>query len=161
MSDHVARILKQWTIHRPDLDCSPMGVIGRVERMSKFLGPSLTSVFNDLDLSRIEFDILATLRRADHALTPTELYQDTMLSSGAMSTRLDHLEKKGWLERSPSATDRRSCQVSLTPSGKAKIDHALNLHVENEHKLLSALSPAEQQTLATLLGKWLAHHEDR
>mgnify|MGYP005997610257 FL=1 len=161
MSDHVSKILEQWVNHRPDLDCSPMGVIGRIERMSKFLAPAIESLVHSFDLSRIEFDILATLRRSSGPLTPTQLYQDTMLSSGAMSTRLEHLVNKGWIKREPSPSDRRSCTVELTQTGRENIDAIVTQHVNNERDLLQSLSLEEQEQLASLLAKWLSHHESK
>lgn len=159
MADHVEQILNQWKKHRPDLDCSPMGVIGRMSRMTKFMESPITETINQHELSQIEFDILATLRRSDEALTPTQLYKDNLLSSGATSTKLDQLEKKGWLIRKPSEHDRRSCFISLTKEGQEKIDMALNAHVENETALLNALSEEEQDQLAALLQKWLVDYE--
>ncbi|GAB3476503.1 MarR family winged helix-turn-helix transcriptional regulator [Marinomonas epiphytica] len=161
MKDHVDKILTQWKKHKPELNCSPMGVMGRVERMGKFIAPNIDNTINQFGLTRIEFDILATLRRSDSSLTPTQLYQDTMLSSGTMSTRLEHIVKKGWIERSASTHDRRSCTITLTTTGLELIDKVLAEHVENEARLLACLSQAEQEQLAHLLGKWLAHYESQ
>lgn len=159
MTDHVSHILQQWLKHKPELDCSPMGILGRVDRMSKFASTLVDQTIFQFDLSRIEFDILATLRRSDTALTPTQLYQDTLLSSGAMSTKLELLVKKGWLVRRPSPNDRRSCTVELSELGREKIDTVLTHHVENEHRILDCFSEKEQKQMANLLAKWLAHYE--
>ncbi|KDM93303.1 MarR family winged helix-turn-helix transcriptional regulator [Photobacterium galatheae] len=157
--DHVDKLLAQWRECRPDLDCSPMGVIGRISRTSRIVDKQLLKAFKKHDLSAIEFDILATLRRTQSALTPTELYQTLMLSSGAMSTRIDALVKRGLIERIASAQDRRSCSVELTAAGVALVDQALEDHVENERNILEPLTADEQNELAVLLRKWLLHHE--
>ncbi|MBV7300293.1 MarR family winged helix-turn-helix transcriptional regulator [Enterovibrio paralichthyis] len=158
-ADHVDSILAQWKERRPDLDCSPMGVIGRLGRATQLITPRLEKAFKAYDLSNIEFDILASLRRAGVAVTPTDLYQTLMLSSGAMSTRLDGLVKRGLVERHASETDRRSCLVTLTEKGIAVIDEAVEAHVENERQILKALNEDEQAQLAALLRKWLAANE--
>ncbi|GAA4500421.1 MarR family transcriptional regulator [Pseudaeromonas paramecii] len=157
--DHVDQILAQWARERPDLDCSPMAVWGRLSRMAALAERAIEQPFKALGLSRTDFDVLATLRRAGRPLTPTELYQSAMLSSGAMTARLDKLEAQGWVQRSPSSQDRRSLVVSLTVEGRRLADEAVTRHVANEQQLLAPLSPEEQQQLAGLLRRWLQAHE--
>ncbi|MBE1275374.1 MarR family winged helix-turn-helix transcriptional regulator [Enterovibrio baiacu] len=157
--DHVDTILAQWQVQRPDLDCSPMGVIGRMDRANHLMKLGLEDVFKQFGLMSSEFDILATLRRAGEPVTPTEMYQILMFSSGAMSTRVDGLVKRGLVVRQASETDRRSCLVTLTDEGRTLIDTVVAVHVENEHKMLNALTEKEQATLASLLRKWLAANE--
>ncbi|WCN12871.1 MarR family transcriptional regulator [Marinomonas mediterranea] len=159
MNDHVDFILQQWKEARPELDCSPMGAIGRLNRISKFLGTQIDECITSFGISRLEFDILATLRRAEAALTPTQLYKDTMLSSGAMSTRLDALEKRGLVARIASKEDRRSVVVELTNEGREFIDEVVEAHVDNEKNLLDVFSDEEEAQLNSLLRKWLSHYE--
>lgn len=159
MSDHVTKLLQQWQTVRPELDASPMGIIGRIGRMEKFLTPAIESVIQQHGMTRIEFDLMATLRRANGALTPTELYKTTMLSSGAVSSKLDKLVEKQWVERLLNEEDRRSCRVVLTKQGLDVIDPAVEAHVENQKKLLESLTCEEQQTLGNLLAKWLGEYE--
>ncbi|USH04549.1 MarR family transcriptional regulator [Grimontia kaedaensis] len=158
-ADHVDTIIAQWATQKPDLDCSPMGVIGRLGRAKQIITPKLDDVFKQNELSSIEFDILASLRRAGEPVTPTDLYQTLMLSSGAMSTRVDGLVKRGLVIRQASDTDRRSCLVTLTEEGKALIDKVIEQHVENERQILAVLSKEEQTQLAGLLRKWLVANE--
>ncbi|CAG8999202.1 MAG: hypothetical protein CENE_01171 [Candidatus Celerinatantimonas neptuna] len=157
--DHIDRILQQWQQQRPDLDCSPMAVLGRLSRIQPSVQKQLNTVFSSFDLSTIEFDILATLRRSGKPLTPTELYQTLMLSSGAMSTRLEKLVKRGLLERLANAEDRRSCTIELTSKGLKLIDKALEAHIANEKIILKPLDQNEQIQLASLLRRWLIHCE--
>ncbi len=157
--DHVDTILAQWQVQRPDLDCSPMGVIGRMDRANHLMKLGLEEVFKQFGLMSSEFDILATLRRAGEPVTPTEMYQILMFSSGAMSTRVDGLVKRGLVVRQASETDRRSCLVTLTDEGRTLIDTVVSTHVDNEHQMLNALTEKEQATLASLLRKWLAANE--
>jgi len=113
-------------------------------------------VFKQHGLSSIEFDILATMRRSDPTgITPTELYKTLMLSSGAVSTRLEQLVKLGWVKRVSSEQDRRSCKVILTPEGIEIIDTAVDAHVNNLDNMLNVLTDSEQEQLANLLRKVL------
>jgi DNA-binding MarR family transcriptional regulator len=151
--DKVDELLTQWRNVRPDLDCSAMGVVGRLRRTSEAWKRQLDLVFKQHELRSIEFDILATMRRMDVAVTPTELYQTLMLSSGAVSTRIEDLVKRGLVQRVASEQDRRSCKVVLTPSGVDLVDNALNDHVANMNSMVSVLSCSEQEQLASLLKK--------
>ncbi|MCQ8229717.1 MULTISPECIES: MarR family winged helix-turn-helix transcriptional regulator [Pantoea] len=157
--DHVDRLLVQWLQQRPDLDCSPMGVLGRISRMSRIVDKKLDKTFKNNDLSAIEFDILAALRRFNSLTTPTELYQTLMLSSGAMSTRVEQLVQRDLIERIYSEEDRRSCNLSLTKKGKSLIDKAISEHVANEDEILNPLSQEQREQLASLLRSWLLANE--
>ncbi|WP_414932747.1 MarR family winged helix-turn-helix transcriptional regulator [Vibrio europaeus] len=160
-SDSVDSILAQWKQARPDLNCSSMGVVGRLRRTSNLWKSKMDSVFKQHGLSSIEFDILATMRRSDaHGITPTELYKTLMLSSGAMSTRIEHLVKQELVERVFSEHDRRSCKVILTNKGIELVDNALNDHVANMNNMLSTLNQDEQDQLANLLRKVLLSETD-
>lgn len=143
--DAVDTILAQWKRERPDLDCSPMGPIGRLRRCAVLLEQQLELTFAEFGLSAWEFDMLATLRRAGtpHILTPTELFSTLMVTSGTMTHRLKRLESRGFIVRQVNTEDARSMLVQLTDEGLALIDRAVETHVENERQLLSAL-PAEK-----------------
>ena len=157
--DHVDLLLKQWQEVKPNIDCSPMAVIGRLARINSLMMKGLNPIFEEVELSHVEFDILASLRRNKVKMTPTELYKGLMLSSGAMSTRLDNLVHRGLIERQLSEHDRRSCTVELTASGIKLIDRAVAAHVANEKQLLAPLNQSEQKKLAALMRKWLLAHE--
>ncbi|GEM77474.1 MarR family winged helix-turn-helix transcriptional regulator [Vibrio sagamiensis] len=157
--DHVDRLLVQWHHQRPDLDCSPMAVVGRLSRMSRMFDSKINATFKKHSLSSVEFDILATLRRFNEPMTPTELYQTLMLSSGAMSTRIEKLVQRGFIERIASSEDRRSCRVVLTPEGSIHINKALEDHVVNEKKMLEPLSNEQCEQLSQLLRAWLLANE--
>lgn len=154
--DRAAKAIEQWARERPDLDASPMLVLGRLNEASSLIARErLAPLFARFGLQAGEFDVLATLRRSGqpYALTPTALYEATMVTSGAMTNRLDRLEKAGLILRGPHPNDRRGIVVQLTEKGLALIDEALTAHVANEHEILAGLSSAERETLALLLGK--------
>lgn len=133
-----------------------MAVLGRLNEASSLIARErLAPLFARFGLQSGEFDVLATLRRsgAPYALTPTALYEATMVTSGAMTNRLDRLEQSGLIMRGPHPNDRRGVVVQLTGKGLALIDEALTAHVANEHGILSSLTRQEQDTLARLLEK--------
>ncbi len=155
--DAVDSITDQWTRERPDLDPSPMGVVGRISRIATRIQPELDQVFAAYGLSSGDFDVLATLRRGSHPhrLAPGQLARSTMLTTGGMTKRLDRLERKGLVRRAPDPHDRRGTLVELTESGRAVVDEAVVAHVANEERLLAALSPAKRAQLAGLLRELL------
>ncbi|MEF3089318.1 MarR family transcriptional regulator [Raoultella scottia] len=148
-ADAVDRILEQWKRERPDLDCSPMGPIGRLKRCAMLLEPRVEAAFIRHDLVRWEFDMLATLRRAGEpfTLSPTQLFSTLMITSGTMTHRLKALEKRGFIHRLANPQDARSMLVALTPEGRERIDRAVETHVENERQLLAGLSAEQRQRL--------------
>ena len=157
--DRAARAVEQWRRERPDLDVSPMAVLGRLSQASFVIARErLNPLFARFGLQSGEFDVLATLRRSGppFALTPTALYEATMVTSGAMTNRLDRLEKAGLIARGPHPEDRRGVIVQLTKKGRTLIDEAVTAHVENEHQMLSGLTREERDRLAALLEKLIA-----
>jgi DNA-binding MarR family transcriptional regulator len=151
MADHVDEVLAQWAAVRPDLDASPMGVIGRLSRLTRLIDGELRRTFAAHDLDAASFDVLATLRRNDRSLTPAELMRSSMVTSGAITQRLDRLAGRGLVTRTPSRTDGRVVHVSLTDEGRALIDRALPDHVATEHRILASLDATERAALAGTL----------
>jgi DNA-binding MarR family transcriptional regulator len=154
--DHVGRIIAQWGEQRPDLDVSPMGLLGRLHRLGARLNVELRPVFAEAGLGDGDFDVLAAMRRTGPApeLTPSELAATTMVTSGAITKRLDRLERAGLVSRTVSDTDGRSRRVTLTPQGRRLVDRLVEQHVANEHRLVSGLSVQEREQLAGLLEAW-------
>ncbi|MEV6152465.1 MarR family transcriptional regulator [Nonomuraea sp. NPDC052129] len=148
MTDHVDRVLEQWAEQRPDLDVSPMAIIGRLSRLSRLIGTELTRTFSAHGLDSASFDVLATLRRNGRSLTPAELMKSAMVTSGAITQRLDRLQSRGLVSRTPSEKDGRVVYVALTEEGRELIDRVLPDHVETERRLLAALSEPRRAALA-------------
>src|SRR5437868_4076950 len=132
--DRVDRILEQWKRELPELDRAPMGVLGRISRLSELADREFDAVFSTYGLTGGEFDVLAALRRsgAPYRLTPTELSRALLVSSGGMTKRLKRLESTGLVRRVPSAEDGRSSSVALTAKGRRVVEDAVAAHVENE-----------------------------
>jgi DNA-binding MarR family transcriptional regulator len=160
--DHVDQIMEQWADTFPDLDVSAMGIVSRISRISQHIDKKLQLIFSGYDLVAGEFDVLATLRRSGHPyqLTPTELFSALMLSSGAMTNRLDRLEAAGLIERQPNPEDRRGLLVKLTERGTELMDKAYPAHMANEEDILSRLSKDEREAMTDLLRKLLLSFEE-
>ncbi|MGV9666848.1 MarR family winged helix-turn-helix transcriptional regulator [Nocardia niigatensis] len=156
MPDAVDQITAAWRQQRPDVDTSPMEIFGRLARLGRIVDRELSDFFRTQGLERWEFDVLATLRRAgnESGLSAGALNKAAMITSGAITNRIDRLTAKGWVERVPDPKDRRAIQVHLTDSGRALIDRILPLHMENEQRLLADLSPADREALIPLLRKF-------
>jgi len=154
-TDGVDAILEQWRRERPDLDTSPIGVIGRISRLSREIERRLEPVYAASGLEPGWYDVLATLRRAGppYKLRPTGFAATLMLTSSGTTKRLDRLEAAGYITREPDPSDRRGVLIALTPQGSSIVDKASVNHMANERHILSGLTAAEQRQLADLLRK--------
>jgi DNA-binding MarR family transcriptional regulator len=154
--DAVDRITSQWGAVRPDLDMSPIDVIGRVSRLSRLIDRRLAENFARHGIEAWMYDVLATLRRSGdpYELTAGDLVRHTMVTTGAITNRIDRLEQKGLVERG-STDDRRKVVVRLTAKGLALVDEVVVPHMETEREILSDLSPRQRRELANLLRKAL------
>jgi DNA-binding MarR family transcriptional regulator len=154
-SDEVDRIVNAWLRERPDLDFSPLQVLSRVGRLSKHLDRARRSAFTRSDLESWEFDVLSALRRAGapYRLSPKALLLQTLVSSGTMTNRIDRLVARGLVERGTDPNDGRGILVQMTPAGLDRVDAAIARLVDAEAGLLSSLSAADQERLASLLRK--------
>jgi DNA-binding MarR family transcriptional regulator len=159
--DHVARIQQAWARERPDVDVSPQGVIGRLHRLADRLTEQLCVVYSRHGLGEGEFDLLAALRRAGEPFerAPGELAAFTMVTTGAVTKRIDRLERDGLVTRRRSTTDGRGRVVALTMAGRDLIDQAFAEHMRNERRLLDHLTPQDAAALESLLTTWLAYFE--
>jgi DNA-binding MarR family transcriptional regulator len=155
--DAVDRILEQWGRERPDLDCSPMGIIGRITQLQREVYLAQRATFARHGLDAPSFDVLAALRRAGppYQLTPTALMRTALVTSGAITQRLDRLEEKGLITRTRSEADGRAVVVTRTPAGRHALDAALPDHLATERQLLEGLAEEDREQLAGLLRKFL------
>ncbi|PKW17760.1 DNA-binding MarR family transcriptional regulator [Saccharopolyspora spinosa] len=155
MGDVVGRICAQWREQRPDLDVSPIDVIGRVRRLGALTNQLDESAFTDAGLSRMEFEVLSALRRAGGGLRPSQLTKETLSSGAATTKRLARLEAEGLITRTLSRRDRREIDVRLTGEGLELIDRLFPQQLERERALLAPLAADEREKLGELLAKVL------
>ena len=159
--DKLDLVVEQWKNEKPHLDTTSMSLIGRLLRISKHIETRITQCHKSFALTLGEFDVLAALRRSanNSCLTPSELSSALLLTSGAMTNRLDKLAKKGLINRCHSEEDRRSVTVALTDNGRELIDRAIEVHVAVLDELTSTLGVEDKHLLNGGLNKWLTHFE--
>jgi DNA-binding MarR family transcriptional regulator len=159
--DRIDKILEQWRRERPDLDTSAMGLFGRMRNLTLHLSREMEKTFGRFNLNSANFDMLATLRRSGepYTLSPGDLMETMMVSSGTMTNRIDQLERAGLVARSQNPNDGRGFLISLTPKGFDLIDTAVTAHVETQRRLISTLSEGERKALDRLLRNYLADFE--
>jgi len=151
--DAVDRITSQWRDVRPDLDHSPVEVIGRVSRLSRLVDRRLGQNFARFGLQDWMYDVLATLRRSGepYALTAGDLVRQTMVTTGAVTHRIDRLEERGLVERTQTGDDRRKVLVRLTTEGFDLVEAVVEAHLATEREILTGLGVRRQQELAGTL----------
>ena len=154
-SDEVDRIVDGWSRERPDLDFSPLQVLSRVARLARHLERARRTAFAASDLELWEFDVLSALRRAGapYQLSPKALLQQTLVSSGTTTNRIDRLVSRGLVERRTDPNDGRGILVVMTADGRERVDAAISTLLKAESDLLDRLPRAEQERLSALLRK--------
>jgi len=154
--DRVSRIQAQWRRERPDIDPSPQGVIGRLHRVADALHRRIDAVLAEHGLSRGDFDVLASLRRAGEpfSLPAGELAAHTMITSGGLTKRVDRLVERGMLRRDSHAADGRVRTIALTAEGRSVVDAAFDAHMAGEHRLIAELGD-DAIELEAILRRWL------
>lgn len=155
--DAVQKIISQWQDQGFATDrLLAMETIGRIKRLEVILMRKLSANYKiNYQISHWEFDVLATLRRtgAPYLMSPTVLFDSMMVSSGTMTNRLQHLEKKQLIERVDNPEDKRSLLVKLTSEGLDLIDRAVASHVQLENELMNDISKEELLIINLLLKK--------
>ena len=156
--DEIEKKIEQWSIQMPELDTNPMAITSRVLRVSKHMNDELTKSFTGYDLTSAGFDVLATLLRMGppHSLSPNQLLQQMLITSGTMTSRIDLLESKKLVKRTTNKNDKRSVSVSLTSKGLHLIEQVITEHAKSQQRLVSNLSQEEQQMFTKLLRKYLS-----
>jgi DNA-binding MarR family transcriptional regulator len=154
-SDEVDRIVDAWSRERPDVDFAPLQVLSRVGRLARHLDRARRQAFAASGLEPWEFDVLAALRRAGapYQLSPKSLLQQTLVSSGTMTNRIDRLVERRLVERRTDPHDGRGVLVMMTGRGTEAVDDAISELLTGEAELLEGLSKADQERLSGLLRK--------
>ncbi|MEU6860541.1 MarR family transcriptional regulator [Glycomyces sp. NPDC046736] len=160
-TDAVAAMVQQWGRQRPDLDASPMLVVGRMFRLTDAFDRKLRAPFAEAGLGNGDFDVLAALRRCGEAsLSAGELSRTVLVTTGAITKRVDRLEERGLVERTVADEDARGRRIALTAEGAALTDRLIAAHLENQRRLLEPLGKEEREQLGELLAKLTAAQED-
>lgn len=104
-------------------------------------------------LLRSEVDVLGTLYFNDKTLSPTELYEAMLFSSGGMTKVLKKLEEKKLISRIPSETDKRSLLVKIEYEGEKVIEEALSAAAEYQSKFFDVLDENEKKVIENAFKK--------
>jgi DNA-binding MarR family transcriptional regulator len=150
MADAIDAVIAQWKSVRPDIDLWSMQVLGRIARVARVLEKEHRKFLAEHGLEPFEFDVLTTLRRAGepYELTASALLKAALVTSGAITNRIDRMEVKGLVERVRDQDDRRSVRIKLTPQGCDILDAIFGLHVANMERILQPLDPPIREQLA-------------
>jgi len=162
--DMVDDLLRQWAAEQPKMNVSALGVVVRVQLLAKLLQRQTTEALKQFDLKHWEYDVLSVLRRQGEPfeLPATEIADAALLTSGAMTTRIDGLEKRGLVRRRQNRSDRRSTLVRLTPTGRKLVDQAIRSRLDDANRSLATMPANEKQHLADALrGLLIGLDDDR
>jgi DNA-binding MarR family transcriptional regulator len=162
-SDSVDRIVQAWRRRDPQLDSSSLEVTGRLALCASYYERAVNAVLQPFGLSIADFDVLNTLRRVgdQHGRKPTDLARSSLITTGAMTSRLDRLERAGLIRRMPDPADRRGVLVRLTSQGSKVARQALHELIAANQAFLEPLSGQQQESLASALKRLLLQHEPR
>ncbi|WP_433325149.1 MarR family winged helix-turn-helix transcriptional regulator [Spirillospora sp. CA-294931] len=162
MTDAVEAVLEQWRRERPDVDTWPLGIVGRIMRISRMWDKEIKDFLAGHDLEPGEFDMLSTLRRSGepYELTAGAFLKASLVTTGAITLRVDRMQEKGLVTRVRDSADRRSVRIRLTERGLDVIERVLPLHIANEARLLQALDRDALQGLAGTLSTLLESYGD-
>ncbi|MEE4219468.1 MAG: MarR family transcriptional regulator [Xanthomonadales bacterium] len=151
--DTIDDLQENWSEQRPDLDPEPMGVVLRIQALAKILGDQTAARLQEYDLQWWQYDVLSTLRRQGEPfnLAATELADSAMLTSGAMTNRIDRLEEEGLVKRRKDHDDRRRVLVELTAKGLKLIEGATEARFEAAMDALNGLDDRQRKSLSDLL----------
>jgi len=159
--DAIDRVQQAWRRQRPDVDVSSIGVLSRVSRIAVHLDRARHRALADLGTDAMTLDVLATLRRSGHPfrLTAGQLQRAALITSGAVTQRVDRLEAAGLVRRDSEGPDKRVVFITLTEAGRNLADTTLAGLMEREELLLAPLTEAQRQHLEILLHHWLLWFE--
>jgi len=162
--DSIAEFMREWTRERPDIDPWPLGILGRIQRLSiQLQREAADDWLAPLGLTWENFSLLMALRRSGrpYQLRPTDIYRESLLTSGAVTNRIDRVEKNGWVRRLPDPQDRRAIIIQLTPTGRSLADRAIELHFRRLEGTFGCLTKVERLQLSALLSKLLGAVESK
>ncbi|MFF1478584.1 MarR family winged helix-turn-helix transcriptional regulator [Streptomyces sp. NPDC058301] len=153
--------VEQWLPVLPGLDPAVEGAVTRMKKLTDHLRRVRERSLVDFALDRPEFDTLHKLAGRGGTATPSQLATDLDLAPASVTGRLDALERRGFLRRTPSTTDRRRVHVELTESGRATWRGAMDMLGDEESRVLGALSRDERELLNDMLRRIMIVAEGR
>ena len=156
--DWTDSLLDRLAANRSAKEVEPYQVTARISRVALHIERMQEAAFGRFGLNRGEMGVLGALALAGpkQQLSPTQLFKGLMLSSAGITSRLDRLERGGYVRRTRHPSDRRGVLVELTPAGRKVFEQAVAADAGAERDLVSGLSREDQRVLASLLRKLLS-----
>jgi DNA-binding MarR family transcriptional regulator len=160
--DIVDELLNQWAVERPRMKVSSLGIVVRVQMLGKLLQQRTSDALKKHGLKHWEYDVLSVLRRQGEPfeMPATDIARAALLTTGAMTTRIDGLEERRLVRRRQSKSDRRSVLVRLTAKGKSVVDAAIDSRLEDANRALARIPLKERRQMAANLRHLLLNIED-
>ena len=155
--DLIDALIADWNIERPDLDVDAMQIVGRVMKLGKIFENRASLALKESGIYYTDLDVLATLRRSGkpYQLTPKQLMESVVITSGAMTALLNRLTKLKLIYRAADENDGRISLAGLTEKGKKIIDEAIKKRFDEAKNSIQILNKKEQEDLSILLKKLL------
>jgi DNA-binding MarR family transcriptional regulator len=162
-SDSVDRIVQAWRKRDPRLDSSTLEITGRLLLCAGYYERTVSTILQPFGLSIADFDVLNTLRRVSdqHGSKPSDMARSSLITTGAMTSRLDRLERAGLIRRTPDPADRRGVLVRLTPRGSKVARQALHELIATNQAFLEPLNDQQRDWMTSALKQLILHHEPR
>lgn len=151
--DVVDSLVAQWREQRPDLDVSALGIAVRIETLAKLMQREIAANLVALGLKTWEYDVMSALRRQGRPfiLPVSALAKASLLTPGAMTTRIDRLAAKRLVERHADPKDRRGVNVGLTSKGLLLVDRAIETRLHAADSAIANLTNKDKQATERLL----------
>ncbi|MCV6607478.1 MAG: MarR family transcriptional regulator [Campylobacterales bacterium] len=121
--------------------------------LSKLLQDHFEVIAKSYGMTSSEVDVLFTVSFHERPISPTELYEGMLFSSGGMTKLLKKLESSDYIERLPNPDDKRSMLVNCTPKGKELSEQVLAVTINDENNLFSCLDDTERSIMEKALEK--------
>jgi len=125
------------------------------DKASQALAARMGAVLGELDMSVRDFCVLIKVR--GYELTQGELAELALLDKTTMVVTLDHLEKAGWAQRTPSPTDRRVRIVRITEAGEGAVAKARGVIDDLYAEVLGVLPATQRAALLDALMTLVTH----
>jgi DNA-binding MarR family transcriptional regulator len=160
-TDSVDRVIEAWARSDPRVDARPLEVVGRLLLCAGYLEQAIVAALEPYGLSFCDFDVLNTLRRRadEQGTNPKQLARSSLITSGAMTSRLDRLERAGLVTRAPDPDDRRGVLVRLTKRGEKLAEQSLRAVIAADEAFLEPLSQRQRSAVAAALKLLLLRSE--
>ena len=160
--DLIDELQSEWNLQRPDLNIESMGVVLRIQALAKILADQTAAKLQEFDLHWWQYDVLSALRRQGKPfiMAATELAESAMLTSGAMTNRIDRLEEDELVRRIKDSNDGRRVLVQLTNKGLNLIEQASKARFKTATDALEGLSTVQRNSLSSLLRLVLTNQND-